>query len=94
LETLALELHGQKIELNFKEKTMKHADVVAPLAVVDSKVQLRLVLDVASLEIFANEGRSQIAKCFVPEDENDAPVLKVSRDCIESCDVWTVKSVW
>ena len=47
-----------------------------------------------SLEIFANGGLSQIAKCFVPEDQNDAPVLKVSKDCLDSCDVWTMKRVW
>ena len=93
-KTIVVELRGQKIELNFGEKTMKYADVVAPLAVVDNNVKLRLVLDRMSLEIFANGGLSQIAKCFVPEDQNDAPVLKVSKDCLDSCDVWTMKRVW
>ncbi len=74
-QTLAI--RGRKIELNFAEKTMKHDGVVAPLAVVDGKVSLRVVLDRTSIEIFANDGLSQIAKCFVPADKNDAPIVEL-----------------
>ncbi|MBQ7815640.1 MAG: GH32 C-terminal domain-containing protein, partial [Thermoguttaceae bacterium] len=71
-------IRGRKIELNFAEKTLEHDGVVAPLAVEDGKVSLRVVLDRTSLEIFANDGLSQIAKCFVPEDKNDAPIAELS----------------
>ncbi|MBQ2849427.1 MAG: GH32 C-terminal domain-containing protein, partial [Thermoguttaceae bacterium] len=71
-------IRGRKIELNFAEKTIKHDGVVAPLAVEDGKVSLRVVLDRTSIEIFANDGLSQIAKCFVPADKNDAPIAELS----------------
>ena len=93
-EKIVFELRGQKLELDFKAKTMTYGDVVAPLAVFDSKITLRLVLDRMSLEIFANGGHTQIAKCFVPADENDAPIVKVSKDCVDSIQVWPMASVW
>ena len=93
-EKIVFELRGQKLELDFKAKTMTYGDVVAPLAVFDSKITLRLVLDRMSLEIFANGGHTQIAKCFVPADENDAPIVKVSKDCVDSIHVWPMASVW
>lgn len=93
-EPIELTIRGQKIVFDLREKTMKHADVVAPANLVDSKIKLRVLLDVASIELFVNDGVSQIAKCFVPSDENDAPILEVSNDCVESLNVWKMKSVW
>ncbi len=94
VDEIALELRGQKLVLDVKNKALKHADVVAPLAVVDGKIKLRLVLDRTSFEIFANDGLSQIAKCFVPADENAAPALTCSADCVDEVKLWTMKSVW
>jgi sucrose-6-phosphate hydrolase SacC (GH32 family) len=101
-QTLAI--RGRKIELNFAEKTLKHDGVVAPLSVVDGRVSLRLVLDRTSLEIFANDGLSQIAKCFVPEDKNDAPVVELPLAVAQNADkaggsdvsfnVYPLRSVW
>lgn len=93
-EKIELELRGQKIELDLAAKTMKYGDAAAPVAVVDSKIKLRFVLDRMSLEIFANDGLSQIAKCFIPEDENNAPIFKSSCDCVEKLQIWTMNSVW
>lgn len=97
-------IRGRKIELNFADKTMKHEGVVAPLAVEDGKVSLRLVLDRTSLEIFANDGLSQIAKCFVPEDKNDAPIVELSPAVVTNgaanvrrnvkLEVYPLRSVW
>lgn len=76
------------------EKKMTHDGIVAPLEVVDGNVKLRLILDRVSLEIFANDGLSQIAKCFVPEDENDAPLLRVQGAKEAKATIWPMKSVW
>ncbi len=94
-----IEIRGQKIVLDLDAKTMTHSNVVAPLTVVDGKIDLRLTLDRTSLEIFANQGLSQIAKCFVPADENDAPILKLSGELADdfkngNVQVWPMKSVW
>jgi sucrose-6-phosphate hydrolase SacC (GH32 family) len=70
----------------------------------DGKVSLRLVLDRTSLEIFANDGASQIAKCFVPEDKNDAPIVELSPAVVPNgaanvrrnvkLEVYPLRSVW
>ncbi len=91
---ICVALRGQKILLNLTTKTLLYADVEAPLSNVDGVVKLRLVLDRTSLEIFANEGASQIAKCFVYEDENDASVLSVSGARVEKLDVWSMNRAW
>jgi sucrose-6-phosphate hydrolase SacC (GH32 family) len=41
--------------------------IKAPLAPVNSKIKLRLILDRTSIELFANDGVIQIANCFVNE---------------------------
>ncbi|MEZ5329614.1 MAG: GH32 C-terminal domain-containing protein [Verrucomicrobiales bacterium] len=40
---------------------------VSPLRVVDGKVTLRLLIDVASIEIFANDGESVISDLVFPK---------------------------
>ena len=89
-----VELRGLKIECDLVGKTMTHGEVTAPLDVIDGRVKFRLILDRASLEIFANDGLSQIAKCFVPEDENSAPILRASGEVKPTARVWTMSSVW
>lgn len=91
---IVVEARGRRIELDPAAKTMTYEGVVAPLAVVDGKIKLRLVLDTASFEIFANDGLSQIAKCFVPEEENNAPILNVVNAKNVDARVWPMKSVW
>lgn len=93
-EPVVVELRGRKILLDPAEKKMIHDGVVAPLEVVDGNVKLRLLLDRVSFEIFANDGLSQIAKCFVPEEENDAPILRVQGAKEAKATVWPLKSVW
>jgi sucrose-6-phosphate hydrolase SacC (GH32 family) len=91
---IVVEARGRRIELDPVAKTATYEGVVAPLEVVDGAIQLRLVLDVTSLEIFVGDGSSQIAKCFVPEDENDAPILRVQNAKAVGVRCWTMKSVW
>ncbi len=89
-----VEFRGRQIELDLENGKATCDNVSAPLSVVDSKIKLRMVLDRTSLEIFVNDGLSQIAKCFVPDDENNAPIFKVSEDCVDALKVYPMRSVW
>ncbi|MCF0233702.1 MAG: glycoside hydrolase family 32 protein, partial [Thermoguttaceae bacterium] len=93
-----LEFRGRKISLDCAAGTITCEGVVAPLKVIDGRVELRVILDRTSIEVFANDGLSQIAKCFVPEDENAAPILRLvdrsPEPALPDFDVWTMKSVW
>ena len=89
-----VEARGRRIELDPDSGTMKHEGIVAPLAVVDGKIKLRLALDLTSFEIFANDGLSQIARCFVFQEGNPAPILRVENARTVDVRVWTMADIW
>ena len=91
---VVVEARGRRIELDPASGTMTHEGIVAPLAVVDGKIRLRLVLDLTSFEIFANDGLSQIARCFVYQEENPAPVLRVENAKNVDVKCWTMDDIW
>ncbi|MDO4588053.1 MAG: glycoside hydrolase family 32 protein [Planctomycetia bacterium] len=97
-DQIEMSIRGQKIVLLPKEKAMLSGDVQAPMAVENGQVELRIVLDRMSIELFANQGLSQIARCFVPEDGKtfDSIEFNVIGDnaSIENYQVWKMKSVW
>ena len=89
----SISLRGKKIEFDVAAQTMTYDGIVAPCA-FGNGLSLRLILDRTSIEIFANGGLSQISACFVPEDENAAPVLETRGLTELDAKVWTMKSVW
>lgn len=91
---VVVEARGRRIELDPDSGTMKHEGIVAPLAVVDGKIKLRLALDLTSFEIFANDGLSQIARCFVFQEGNPAPILRVENARTVDVRVWTMADIW
>ncbi len=91
---ITVETRGHKIVLDPDAGTITHDGVVAPLAAIEGKIKLRVLLDVTSIEIFVNDGLSQIAKCFVPEDENEAPILRVENAKSYSCQCFPMADVW
>tara|TARA_B110000037_G_scaffold48501_1_gene59518 strand:+ start:3147 stop:4634 length:1488 start_codon:yes stop_codon:yes gene_type:complete len=62
---------------------------------VDGKVKLRILLDRASIELFANEG-AVVATCYaVPEDNNDSVSISSDGDLkINSISINELKSSW
>ena len=89
-----IEARGHRIEVDPDAKTVTYDGVVAPLERVGEFVKLRILLDVTSIEIFIGDGSSQISKCFVPEDENDAPILRVKNVKGVGVVCFPMKSVW
>lgn len=90
----AVEVLGRRIEFDTVANTATYEGVTAPLIDGCGRIKLRLLLDATSLEIFFNDGTSQIAKCFVPDDDVDAPILRAEH--CKSIDVkcWPMSSVW
>ena len=89
-----IEARGHRIEVDPDAKAVTYDGVVAPLERVGEFVKLRILLDVTSIEIFICDGSSQISKCFVPEDENDAPILRVKNVKGVGAVCFPMKSVW
>lgn len=66
----------------------------APLAVVEGRAKLHLILDVSSIEVFANDGQSVITALILPEVPN-APIefwASGSPPAIRRLTIWKLRS--
>jgi fructan beta-fructosidase len=94
---LLFETAGRKIEYNAEEEKISLDGITAPLKLRDGKLRLRILVDRTSIELFAQDGEVQIAKCFVPADvpEQKGIVISVSGSItVEKATIWKMKSVW
>lgn len=65
---VVLTVAGSEIRWSAKDKSLHAFGRKAPLAPIDGKVSLNLVLDRSSLEIFGNNGEVAMSFCFIPKD--------------------------
>ncbi len=90
------EIFGQKISYNLGNRKIDLGGVKAPLNPIDHKIKLRIITDRTSIELFANDGIVQIAKCFVNKDKVPANMiisgLKYFADV--KLKSYQLKSVW
>lgn len=67
----------------------------APLISNEGKIQLRILLDRNTIEIFANKGEVILSSCFMPEDNNSSYSLLVDGELhIEKAIFFSLKSMW
>jgi len=69
-DTFGLKLRGEALTYSVKEKTLTCLGKAAPVDAVSGRIKLRVLLDRASIEIFANDGKVVMSSCFVPEPKN------------------------
>lgn len=69
-KTVGLDIRGHKVEYSSADQQLTALGKVAPLAPIDGRIALRILVDRTSVEVFANGGRVQLASCFLPEPEN------------------------
>ncbi len=109
-DKISISAAGQSVELDLKAQKMTVAGVTAPLPCLkeqgsenntekrSSALDLRIVLDRMSIEVFARGGLTQIAKCFVPRDDVQQGSLEIKtngqKTVVESLDVWSLVGVW
>ena len=97
-EKISLNLRDHSILLFPKENRMEVEGIKAPLFNEKETIDLRIVLDRMSIELFANGGLSQVAKCFVPVDDKKYDRIsfevKGTGAMLQKMEVSTLKSVW
>jgi sucrose-6-phosphate hydrolase SacC (GH32 family) len=93
---VGFEIRGQKVEYSPADKKLTALGRTAPLALADGRLKLRILVDRASVEVFANDGRVQMATCFVPPPEKRGLSLSASGGAAEavSLKVWEMRSAW
>jgi fructan beta-fructosidase len=95
-ESVGMDIRGHKVEYSVADKQLKALGKTAPLAPVDGQLKLRILVDRTSVEVFANDGRIQIANCFLPEPDNKSLAVYATggEATAAQLDVWEMRSIW
>lgn len=95
-KAFSLTVRGTEIRYDTAEKTLYCLGLPMPLDSVEGCVDLRILIDRVSLEIFADRGRTTMTACFLPEP--DAPSLHLQATggtcSIVSMHVHELSSIW
>ena len=93
---IVLNVRGTPIQFDVKDEKLSCLDTSAHIAPSDGRLELRVLVDRSSIEIFTVDGRVNMAYTFLPP-ENDR-TLKLSSQggdaVVRLLKVWPVKSVW
>jgi sucrose-6-phosphate hydrolase SacC (GH32 family) len=87
---------GTEILYNVKRGVLSCLGRQVPLPPVDGKIQIEILLDRSSIEIFANKGLVAMSSClFAPENSLDLELFTIGGELmVEKLDVYELKSAW
>jgi len=93
---VGLLIRGQKIEYTAADKQLTALGRTAPLPPLAGRVKLRILVDRASVEVFADDGLVQMATCFVPpaDDRALAAYAQGGDARLPRLEIWELKSTW
>ncbi|MCC6355863.1 MAG: glycoside hydrolase family 32 protein [Verrucomicrobiae bacterium] len=93
---IRLTLRGEPVEYDVKERRLKAFGVYAPVACPDGRLHLRVLLDRASIEVFANGGEADLSGIFFPDPENRemSLVAEGGAATLDRLDIRELQSVW
>ena len=94
--SFGLKIRGTEIRYDGAAQTLSCLGRTAPFAAIDGCVPLRILVDRASIEIFAGGGRLCMSCCFTPPPPDLSMAFLAEGDGVSviSMDVHTLKSVW
>lgn len=74
---LLFTIRGTQIEYDQTKQELRNGDIVAPLSLSpDRDLKLRILVDRASIEVFADKGQLVITNCFLPPYEDTSISLE------------------
>ena len=93
---LGFKIRGQTVSYDVAQKTLTCLGKSAPLEPIEGRILLHILVDRASIEIFANQGRISMAFCFLPSplDTSAAIFCEGGQATVGNLDVWELKSTW
>ncbi len=88
--------NGTDIKYDCAKKILDINGVKMPLEPIQGKIQLEILLDRSSIEIFANQGESVTSTCFTPTPGEEELILYTQGGelMVESLEAHTLKSAW
>jgi sucrose-6-phosphate hydrolase SacC (GH32 family) len=101
-EEVAFVLRGEPVVYNVARqeisclRTQASSGHTAPLRLIDGRIQLRMLLDRTSLEVFGNHGEISMPTCFLPDQENLSLAVQATggEAKIVELEVAEVRSAW
>ena len=93
---VGLKIRGVDVQYRVREKTLSCMGKSAPVELVDGRLTIQALVDRTSIELFAADGRVNMAYCFRPA-EQDKGLTVYAKDgdaSVQSLDVWELKSTW
>jgi len=87
---------GTEVLYDVKRGTLSVLGSTTPLLPIDNKIRLELLVDRASIEIFANDGQSVVSNCFTPEEGAEGLILFTNGGelGVDKLDIFKIESIW
>jgi sucrose-6-phosphate hydrolase SacC (GH32 family) len=94
--TVGLTVRDIPIQYDCKKKQLTCLGASAPLEPVAGKINLQVLVDRSSLEIFSGDGRINMAYCITPLAQNKqlAVFAQGGEATVRSLEAWELKSIW
>jgi len=94
-------VQGEKIQYNVAEKQLSCLGKFAHLEPLQKRIQLQILVDRTSIEVFGNEGRISMSSCFLADLENTSLSIYasggeakvISMRVYELCSTWPQSDV-
>ncbi len=89
-------LRGQKAAYDVAKKTVSCLGHTAPLAPVEGRIRLQILLDRTSIEVYGNDGIISMPTCFLPDLANRelGVYAEGGKARIRSLEVYELRSAW
>ncbi len=89
-------INGEKVLYNKESKQLSCLGRTALLDAIDNKINLRILVDRTSIEVYGNDGYVSLSSCFLPDPENKRINLYStnSEANIISLKVYELRSAW
>ena len=93
---ITLAVRGTPIRYDVAAKRLSCLGTSAPLELSQGELTLRVLVDRSTIEIFAADGRVNMAYGFLPPQDNKALALSAEGGAatVRTLDVWQLQSTW
>ncbi len=89
-------VRGENIHYDIDTQTLTCLEKSALLQPIDGRIELQILVDCTSMEVFGNDGRLSMSSCFLPDTTNKSLRIFASgaEARITSLEVYELHSVW
>jgi sucrose-6-phosphate hydrolase SacC (GH32 family) len=87
---------GEAVTVSLKDRKLTCLSAAANLEPVKGRVQLQVLVDRTSLEVFGNDGRVSLTSCFLPKADNRSLEMFATGGAVKvvSLRVYPLRSAW